>query len=76
MKKMAAVVGLSVFCATAFAAAQPKKIRESCEQECKGNCSHNFSGILLCHGECEIKCRHQRESHAAPRERTKSGRSR
>jgi hypothetical protein len=76
MKKTVAVVGLSVFWATAFAAAQPKKIRETCEQECKDRCSHNFSGILLCHGECEIKCRHERESHGAPREINKPSRPR
>src|SRR5262245_10140695 len=42
VKKIAAVVGLSLFCATAFAAAQSKKIHETCEQECKGNCSQNY----------------------------------
>jgi len=69
VKKIAAVVGLSVFCATAFAAAQPKKMRETCEQECKDSCSHNFSGIMLCHVECEIECRHKREAGGSKRKK-------
>ena len=76
MKKMAAVVGLLVFCATAFTAAQPKKIQRSCEERCEDYCPSSWERQMHCNVECEIKCRHEKESHAAPREGNKSGRPR